>query len=144
MQLEIQYQVAGHAPDPRFVAQFIWTDGDPAAFNVVFREPLVRHHVEWSFGRELLHDGITSPTWKGLGDVRVVRHNDTHFKVELSSPDGNVEIHIRTEPVLTFILSTEQLVPTGIFEGSIEERKIFEQLDLALDAILSQAEGGLL
>lgn len=90
---------------------------DPYAVKVSFHvgtdEP-----VEWTFGRDLLCDGIEGPA--GQGDVRVsplmdpvdVTEDET-LTIEISSPYGHARFEAPVLEVAEFLCRTYELVPEG-------------------------------
>jgi len=101
--------------------------GDPFAVRMTFHLP-GDVPVTWTFGRELLLDGINTPS--GDGDVHI----------RPTSPEGLSDVHIRLQvsedralfrvsaaPLVAFLDRTDRLVPLGQervlgdFEGSLEE-----------------------
>ncbi len=139
-ELQVEYQIVGHAPDPRLIANFTWTETDPAALRVEFQDGTA-DPVEWIFSRELCHDGLSSISVVGKGDVRFGPFSGSHFKIYLSSPDGDAEILMETNLVSEFIQRTERVMPTAVFDGSPEAAKISAELDFAIEAILSGSDG---
>ncbi|WP_225579518.1 SsgA family sporulation/cell division regulator [Nocardioides donggukensis] len=71
--------------------------------------------VVWMVARDVLWHGLTEPA--GDGDVRVTPDTDADglrvVHVELTSPDGSLEVSIDAVEVSTFLRRTFDLVPTG-------------------------------
>jgi len=65
--------------------------------------------VTWLFGRSLLADGTVTAT--GEGDVRVEPLGNGAVVVQLRSPEGAVEVHLRRDDVMAFLESSLELVP---------------------------------
>ncbi|WP_405714680.1 MULTISPECIES: SsgA family sporulation/cell division regulator [unclassified Streptomyces] len=100
---------------------------DPYAIRMTFHLP-GDAPVTWAFGRELLLDGLNSPS--GDGDVHIGP----------TEPEGLSDVHIRlqvgedralfragTAPLVAFLDRTDKLVPLGQertlgdFEGNLED-----------------------
>lgn len=83
----------------------------------------------WTFGRELLAEGITAPV--GDGDVHVSPaiglSGGAMVSIELSSPDGHLVLLARSADVTDFISRSVAVVPLG------EESHHFD-----VDALISQ------
>ncbi len=96
MQADLQY-------DPR----------DPYAVTAVFMTGA--GNVSWTFGRDLLVEGVYEPT--GDGDVHVwpCLDADGHAVViiELCSPDGEALVQARTGDLTTFVERITALVAPG-------------------------------
>ena len=96
MQAELNY-------DPR----------DPYAVTAVFMTGA--GNVSWTFGRDLLVEGVYEPA--GDGDVHVwpCLDADGHAVViiELCSPDGEALVQARTTDLTTFVERMTALVPPG-------------------------------
>ncbi|TNC22216.1 SsgA family sporulation/cell division regulator [Amycolatopsis alkalitolerans] len=87
--------------------------GDPYVVMLAFRTDRGRW-IEWSFGRDLLIEGLVEPA--GLGDVRV--RPDLAFErdllvIELESPDGYAVVEMRRRDVEKFVDATCQVVAPG-------------------------------
>jgi hypothetical protein len=86
---------------------------DPYAVTAVFMTGA--GNVRWTFGRELLVEGLYEPT--GDGDVHVwpCLDPDGHAVVivELCSPDGEALVQARTGDLTTFVDRMTALVPVG-------------------------------
>jgi hypothetical protein len=110
---------------------------DPYAVRLTFHLP-GDAPVTWTFGRELLIDGVGRPC--GEGDVHV----------SPAEPDSLTEVLIRlqvgrdqalfrssTAPLIAFLDRTDKLVPLGQ-EGSLAD--FDAHLDDALDRILAEEQ----
>ncbi|MET9260402.1 SsgA family sporulation/cell division regulator [Amycolatopsis sp. NPDC004079] len=75
---------------------------DPFAVTFAFRNGR-RGEVPWMFGRELLFDGLASPTPVGDGDVRLTRISQDTLQMEISSPSGSAQFEFDVEPVADFL-----------------------------------------
>jgi hypothetical protein len=80
---------------------------------MVFKTP--RSEVRWTFGRELLNDGLYEPT--GDGDVHVWPCLDLDGRavviIELCSPDGEALVQARTGDLSHFVERMSAAVPVG-------------------------------
>lgn len=103
---------------------------DPYAVTTVFMTGTSQ--VRWTFGRELLTDGLYEPA--GDGDVHVWPCLDSagHAVViiELCSPDGEALVQARTGDLSAFVEKMNNAVAPGSESSLID-------VDAAIDAILS-------
>ena len=110
---------------------------DPYAVRLTFHLP-GDAPVTWTFGRELMVDGVGGPA--GDGDVRI-EPADTQ-------PPGDVLIRLQvgceqalfrssTAPLVAFLDRTDRLVPLGQ-EGALAD--FDDLLDEALDRILTEEQ----
>ncbi len=94
-------------------AELLYDPADPFAVTAVFKT--TRHDVRWTFGRELLTEGLYEPA--GDGDVHVWPCLDTEGHavviIELCSPDGEALIQARPEDMHAFVDRMSALVPAG-------------------------------
>jgi hypothetical protein len=93
--------------------EFSYDPRDPFAVTATFLT--VAGHVRWTFGRDLLIDGLFEPT--GDGDVHVwpCLDNQAHSVViiELCSPDGEALVQARTVDINAFVEQMTAAVPQG-------------------------------
>jgi hypothetical protein len=103
---------------------------DPYAVTTVFRTG--HSEVRWTFGRDLLTQGLYEPA--GDGDVHVwpCLDNQGHAVViiELCSPDGEALVQARTGDLRSFVDRMSKAVPPG------GESELLD-VDAAIAAILS-------
>ncbi|MGN6132224.1 MAG: SsgA family sporulation/cell division regulator [Nocardioidaceae bacterium] len=103
---------------------------DPYAVTTVFMTGTTQ--VRWTFGRELLTDGLYEPA--GDGDVHVwpCLDNEGHAVViiELCSPDGEALVQARTGDLSVFVEKMNHAVAPGSESSLID-------VDAAIEAILS-------
>ncbi|MBA2463972.1 MAG: SsgA family sporulation/cell division regulator [Nocardioidaceae bacterium] len=94
-------------------AELHYDPADPFAVTAIFKTG--GHDVRWTFGRELLTEGLYEPS--GDGDVHVWPCLDTagHAVViiELCSPDGEALVQAKTGDMHTFVDRMNALVPSG-------------------------------
>jgi hypothetical protein len=86
---------------------------DPYAVRVAFHTGS-GEAVQWTFSRQLLTDGVTSPT--GYGDVRTWPSQSDQGPVvclSLSSPSGNALFELPVPELVEFLTMTYAAVPTG-------------------------------
>jgi len=86
---------------------------DPYAVHVGFRTG-GEEVVEWTFARQLLTDGVTSPV--GDGDVQVWPSADAGAQVvclSLCSPSGQALFEVPLSGLVEFLTRTYSAVPTG-------------------------------
>ncbi len=87
---------------------------DPYAVTVVF-PPAKDRPVEWTFGRELLYDGLYEPS--GDGDVHIWPERndagDNVLFVELFSPEGEALLKIDYDEAASFVDDMHTTVVPG-------------------------------
>ncbi|MEV0038098.1 SsgA family sporulation/cell division regulator [Streptomyces sp. NPDC056909] len=112
---------------------------DPYAVRMTFHLP-GDAPVTWTFGRELLLDGINTPS--GDGDVHIAPTepedlSDVHIRLQVG--DDHALFRVSAAPLVAFLDRTDRLVPLGQertlgdFEGNLEE---------ALGRILAEENAG--
>ncbi|MFB7273736.1 SsgA family sporulation/cell division regulator [Streptomyces sp. NPDC056244] len=112
---------------------------DPYAVRMTFHLP-GDAPVTWTFGRELLLDGINTPS--GDGDVHIAPTepedlSDVHIRLQVG--DDHALFRVSAAPLVAFLDRTDRLVPLG------QERTLgdFEvNLEQALDRILAGENAG--
>jgi hypothetical protein len=101
---------------------------DPYAVTATFRTSA--GSVVWTFARELLTRGLTTPT--GDGDVHVWPCLDAAGQavviVELTSPDGELVAQARTQDVYRFVSKSLAMVPSGLESAHLDMDVLIEQL----------------
>ncbi|GAB2857911.1 SsgA family sporulation/cell division regulator [Nocardioides pacificus] len=101
----------GDARPAALDAQLGYRGDDPFAITLRFHGA----EVVWTFGRELLRRGLTTPV--GEGDVAVWPRLDAEGRaavvIQLRSPDGEIHLQGRTIDVYRFVARTLDLVPSG-------------------------------
>ncbi|GHA17129.1 SsgA family sporulation/cell division regulator [Streptomyces echinoruber] len=110
---------------------------DPYAVQLTFHLP-GDAPVTWTFGRELLVDGVGRPS--GDGDVRVAPvDRETSGDVFIRLKVGTEQALFRSSvtPLVTFLDRTDKLVPLGQ-EGAFAD--FDTHLDEALDRILTEEQ----
>jgi hypothetical protein len=94
-------------------AELRYDAADPYAVTAVFMTGA--HRVQWTFGRQLLADGLYEPA--GDGDVHVWPCLDSggHAVViiELCSPDGEALVQARTGDLSSFVERMNNAVAQG-------------------------------
>lgn len=94
-------------------ADLVFDPADPFAVTMVFRTGV--QEVRWTFGRELLVEGLYEPT--GDGDVHVwpclSSDGSAVVIVELCSPDGELLVQAGSRAVNTFVGKMLASVPDG-------------------------------
>jgi hypothetical protein len=113
-------------------AELRYDAGDPYAVTAVFMT--VAGQVRWTFGRDLLLEGLHEPA--GDGDVHVWPCLDAEGRavvvVELCSPDGEALVQARTADLTGFADRTVQAVAPGTESALVD-------VDAAIAAILAEA-----
>lgn len=111
-------------------AELQYDPSDPYAVTAVFKTG--SQQVRWTFGRELLTNGLYEPT--GDGDVHVwpCLDNSGHAVViiELCSPDGEALVQARTGDMQAFVDRMNAVVLAGNESGLVD-------VDAAIAAILA-------
>lgn len=111
-------------------AELRYDPADPYAVTTVFKTGA--SHVRWTFGRELLTEGLYEPA--GDGDVHVWPCLDTSGHavviIELCSPDGEALVQARTGDLQGFVERMNQAVARGAESELID-------VDAAISAILA-------
>ncbi|AZS86220.1 SsgA family sporulation/cell division regulator [Streptomyces griseoviridis] len=121
----------------RIPVELRYETGDPYAVRLTFHLP-GDAPVTWTFGRELLIDGVGRPC--GEGDVRVEPADcDSLVEVLIRLQVGRDQALFRssTAPVIAFLDRTDKLVPLGQ-EGALAD--FDTHLDEALDRILAEEQ----
>jgi Streptomyces sporulation and cell division protein, SsgA len=110
-------------------AQLSYDPQDPYAVTAIFQTS--RSEVAWTFGRDLLCQGLYEPA--GDGDVHVwpCLDADGHAVViiELSSPDGEALVQARTGELRAFVDRMCQAVKPGTESAHLD-------VDATITAIL--------
>ncbi|MFJ2113064.1 MULTISPECIES: SsgA family sporulation/cell division regulator [unclassified Streptomyces] len=112
---------------------------DPYAVRMTFHLP-GDAPVTWTFGRELLLDGINTPS--GDGDVHISPTtpedlSDVHMRLQVG--EDHALFRVSAAPLVAFLDRTDRLVPLGQertlsdFEGNLED---------ALGRILAEENAG--
>ena len=93
--------------------------------------------VVWDLARDLLDDGLDSPT--GDGDVHVWpsvgNRGEAVVVVELGSPEGWVMLQAAAREVMRFLVATHRMVPPGLESEHLD-------LDAVVAALLSPTATG--
>ncbi|MET7361781.1 SsgA family sporulation/cell division regulator [Streptomyces sp. NPDC005562] len=121
----------------RIPVELYYEIADPYAVRLTFHLP-GDAPVTWTFGRELLIDGVGRPS--GEGDVRVEPTDSTKLDealIRLQVGADQALFRVGIPPLLAFLDRTDKLVPLG------QERALagFDtHLDEALDRILAEEQ----
>ncbi|MGA9747189.1 MAG: SsgA family sporulation/cell division regulator [Nocardioides sp.] len=111
-------------------AELRYDAADPFAVTTVFMTG--ESEVSWTFGRDLLTDGLYEPS--GDGDVHVWPCLDSHGHavviIELCSPDGEALVQARTGDLRRFVDQMSRLVKPGTESTLLD-------LDATIAAILA-------
>jgi len=103
---------------------------DPYAVTAVFMTG--HNQVRWTFGRDLLAEGLYEPS--GDGDVHVWPCLDSNGHavviIELCSPDGEALIQARTGDLSSFVARMSRAVQPG-------DESEYLDIDAAITAILA-------
>ncbi|WNV89324.1 SsgA family sporulation/cell division regulator [Umezawaea sp. Da 62-37] len=100
----------GGEPAP-IAAELRYDPDDPYAITIRFHTG--HGEVEWMFGRELLADGLLSPT--GVGDiaVRPSPEDPEQALVELNAPAGSAVLAVPSDDIAEFLDLSYDLVSPG-------------------------------
>ena len=94
-------------------AELHYDAADPYAVTTVFLTP--HSEVRWTFGRDLLAEGLYEPA--GDGDVHVWPCLDADGRavviIELCSPDGEALVQAKTGDLSQFVDRMKTIVPVG-------------------------------
>ena len=111
-------------------AELRYDPADPYAVTTVFKTG--SSQVRWTFGRELLTEGLYEPA--GDGDVHVWPCLDSSGHavviIELCSPDGEALVQARTGDLQSFVERMNQAVARGSESDLVD-------VDAAIAAILA-------
>ncbi|MEU4346795.1 SsgA family sporulation/cell division regulator [Streptomyces sp. NPDC023838] len=121
----------------RIPVELAYRADDPYAVRMTFHLP-GDEPVTWTFGRELLLDGINTPT--GDGDVHIAPSRpeelgDVHIRLQVSGE--RALFRAGAGPLVAFLDRTDRLVPLG------QERAFGDfdgHLDEALGRILAEEQ----
>jgi hypothetical protein len=99
-------------PGVEIDADLVFDPHDPYAMSIVFRTSAP---VTWTFGRDLLVDGLYEPA--GEGDVQVwpclAEAGTAVVMLELFAPDGAVVLQVPSRVVADFVTRMLHAVPLG-------------------------------
>lgn len=97
-----------------------YRQSDPYAVTMTFITG--EGDLTWTFGRDLLVQGVGRPA--GEGDVRVAPAIDENgravVEVALSSPDGHLVLQARSTDLSDFVARTTAVVPAGLESGHLD------------------------
>lgn len=101
---------------------------DPFAVRMSFPAPATLEGVavSWTFARELLASGVSSPA--GAGDVRVKPYGYDRTVLEFHATEGTAIVHIRTGELRRFLAETTELVPVGEEASHVDVDADLEEL----------------
>lgn len=111
---------------------------DPFAVRMTFHLP-GDAPVTWAFGRELLLDGINTPS--GEGDVRIEPADGEELSdvsIRLRVGDDQAVFRASAPPLIAFLDRTDRLVPLGQ-ESTLGD--FGDDLEAALGRILAENAG---
>ncbi|NWF24878.1 SsgA family sporulation/cell division regulator [Streptomyces sp. PKU-EA00015] len=94
--------------------RLVYRVSDPYAVHIAFHID-TPDPVSWTFGRDLLIDGVYRPS--GEGDVRIwpatVHEERSAICLLLSAPDGNAVLRAPATALTAWLERTMRLVPPG-------------------------------
>ncbi|MCR3746347.1 SsgA family sporulation/cell division regulator [Lentzea californiensis] len=103
--------LAPGAPPAPVEAELVYDPEDPYAVAVVFFTGSGR--VEWMFARDLLADGLLTPSGEGDILVRPASDDPERVLVELNAPTGFAILSAVAEDVAEFLDSSYDVVQPG-------------------------------
>jgi len=131
--LELRLVVPGTASVP-VPAGVRYDARDPYAVHITFHTGV--DTVQWTFARQLLTDGVSTPT--GEGDVSVWPSRTSGRPVvclSLSSPSGRALFEVPLARLVEFLTDTYAAVPTGCETDHIDlDGEIAALLSTGLDS----------
>ncbi len=96
-----------------FIATFAYDELDPYAVAITFHVPA--GDVPWVVARSLLQQGLTDPA--GAGDIRLWPAVDDDgsalVRMAFHSPEGRLQVAVRSRELLAFLCHTWCLVRSG-------------------------------
>jgi hypothetical protein len=120
----------GVAPAP-VAAELVYDPEDPYAVAVVFHTGQGR--VEWMFARDLLADGLLTPSGEGDILVRPASDDPERVLVELNAPTGFAILSAVAEEVAAFLDSSYDVVQPGEEDLWIDFDRELEKLVSTID-----------
>ena len=116
-------------------ASMTYDAADPYAVRIAFHTG-TGDAVQWTFARQLLTDGVTSPA--GQGDVRTWPATSERGPVvclSLTSPSGSALFEVPVPELVEFLTMTYAAVPTGTEGDHVDvETELAELLLIDPDA----------
>lgn len=111
----VQARLVATAPKVESVPVTLCYDRtDPFAVRMSFPAPATLEGVEvaWTFGRELLEEGLDAPA--GHGDVRVRPYDADRTSIELHAPEGVAIVLMPAAELGRFLERAAAVVPPGL------------------------------
>lgn len=143
MPMSLLYSTLGPVRDGQYQARMGY-DGvaDPLAVQITIGEPgEAAIEVTWIISRDLLIAGADTPTYRGLGDIKVragYHGGRSVVFLAMDVPEGKCLVALPREQVKIFLDATRQAVPTG---GEAVARELDEFLaSLPADTIALDAQ----
>lgn len=143
MPMSLLYSTMAPVLDGEYRARLAY-DGvaDPLAVQIDITEPgMAAIEVTWFISRDLLITGADTPTYRGLGDIKVragYYGGRSVVFLTMEVPEGKCLIALPREQVKIFLDATRQAVPTG---GEAIARELDEFLaSLPADTIALDAQ----
>lgn len=117
-------------PDTRVLVpvRLYYRDTDPYAVQFSF-DVTPDQVVRWTFARDLLAQGITTPA--GLGDVKITPVGplqDRSLSIELESPDGYARLEGAAAPIQEWLDKTYAAVAAGQESKAVDIDSFLEEL----------------
>lgn len=120
--------LSGESATEHLDGEFSFDPADPYA--VTMKLDARSGSVTWTFARELLAEGVYSPS--GDGDVQVwpclSNTGEAVVIVELSSPDGTALLQTGSRAVQAFVTEIFEAVPTGTESSHVSMDALVAQL----------------
>lgn len=104
------FSIAFDSPGFDVRVSFLYSPSDPLAIRSYISDAEDPYNgEEWIFGRDILIDGLDSPSLSG--DVKVRPVDDEFISLTLTSGDDSLEIFLPIDVVRFFVEQTLLLVP---------------------------------
>ncbi|MGW2917395.1 SsgA family sporulation/cell division regulator [Streptomyces angustmyceticus] len=110
----VQARLIATAPRSQVIAASLRYDrADPFAVRLVFppAASLDGAEVAWTFGRDLLEDGLLGPA--GSGDVQIWPYDADAVVVEFHAVGGMAVVQFDTQELRSFLARSYQIVAKG-------------------------------
>lgn len=129
LELKTRMTLAADADTRVFVpVRLYYMDTDPYAVQVSF-DVTPDQVVRWTFARDLLAQGITTPA--GLGDVKITPVGplqNRSLSIELESPAGYARLEVAAAPIKEWLDKTYAAVAAGQESKAVDIDSLLDEL----------------
>ncbi|MGW0536303.1 SsgA family sporulation/cell division regulator [Streptomyces sp. NPDC003032] len=129
LELKTRMTLVADADTRVFVpVRLYYMDTDPYAVQVSFYVT-PDQVVRWTFARELLAQGITTPA--GLGDVKITPVGplqNRSLSIELESPAGYARLEVAAAPIKEWLHKTYAAVAAGQESKAVDIDSLLDEL----------------